>query len=173
MQSSLTKFLKAIGEDPAREGLKKTPERFEKALRELTSGYDQKPEEIINSALFAADSNDPVIVKDIEFASLCEHHLLPFIGKISVGYIPEKHIIGLSKIPRIVDIFAKRLQTQEHLGRQICDALNEALKPKGIAVVIEAEHLCMKIRGAKALGKVVTQHTSGTEIDNLFQLLQH
>ncbi len=155
-------LLKAIGENPDREGLKKTPKRAAELWKELTTGYDQKLPEIVNRALFKAESEGMVIVKDIEVYSVCEHHLLPFYGKVHVGYIPGKHMIGLSKIARIVDMYARRLQVQERLGQQICDALQETLSPKGIGVVIEANHLCMMMRGVEKQHSVaVTSHVAG------------
>ncbi|MSR87049.1 GTP cyclohydrolase I FolE [Candidatus Peribacteria bacterium] len=149
MESLIEQLLKAIGEDPKRPGLRGTPRRVEEGYEFLTSGYDQKIDDIVNKALMPVDTDGMVIVKDIEMYSLCEHHLLPFFGKVHVGYIPKKHVIGLSKIPRIVDMFSRRLQVQERLGQQICDALEGILKPKGIAVVIEASHLCMMMRGVQ------------------------
>ena len=143
----ITAMLKEIGEDPSRQGLQKTPKRWEKMMKELTVGYDQDLEQIVNGALFPAETDGMVIVKDIECYSLCEHHLLPFTGKVHVGYVPDKAIIGLSKVARIVDMYARRLQVQERLTQQICDALEEVLQPKGIGVMIEAEHFCMMMRG--------------------------
>lgn len=155
-------FLTSIGEDPNREGLQKTPERWNKAMEYLTSGYNQNLDAIVNDALFPTDTDGMVIVKDIECYSLCEHHVLPFFGKVHVGYIPNKHVIGLSKIARVVDMFARRLQVQERLGQQICDALESVLKPKGIGVVIEAEHFCMMMRGVeKQHSKAVTSSVKG------------
>jgi len=163
MHELYTSLLKKIGEDPNREGLKKTPQRMEEAMKFLTSGYDQNLEKIVNGALFKADTDGMIIVKDIECYSLCEHHMLPFTGKVHVGYIPSKHIIGLSKIPRIVDMFARRLQVQERLGQQICDALQETLKPVGVGVVIEASHFCMMMRGVeKQHSTAVTSHVAGS-----------
>lgn len=155
-------ILKAIGEDPKRPGLRRTPKRCSEAMRFLTSGYDEDLKTIVNGALFPADTDGMVIVKDIECYSLCEHHVLPFTGKVHVGYIPEKKMIGLSKIPRIVDMFARRLQVQERLGQQICEALQEVLKPKGIGVVIEANHFCMMMRGVEKQHSVAkTSHMHG------------
>lgn len=163
MQDLYTSLLKKIGEDPNREGLKKTPKRMEEAMKFLTSGYDQNLKEVVNGALFKADTDGMIIVKDIECYSLCEHHMLPFTGKVHVGYIPSKHIIGLSKIPRIVDMFARRLQVQERLGQQICDALSEVLQPVGVGVVIEASHFCMMMRGVeKQHSTAVTSHVAGS-----------
>ena len=163
MEKLFLELLKNIGEDPKREGLKRTPKRCAEAMQFLTSGYDQKLETIVNGALFKAQSDGMIIVKDIECYSLCEHHMLPFIGKVHVGYIPGEHIIGLSKIPRIVDMFARRLQVQERLGQQICDALSEVLCPKGIGVVIEASHFCMMMRGVeKQHSTAITSHVQGS-----------
>lgn len=141
--------IEEIGEDPTRQGLFKTPYRSAKALQFLTQGYTQKVDEILNGAIFDEEFDDMVIVKDIEFYSLCEHHILPFFGKCHVGYIPNKRIVGLSKIPRIIDMFARRLQVQERLTHQIAQAINEVLQPQGIAVVMEAQHMCMMIRGVE------------------------
>jgi len=148
--------LKEIGENPEREGLLKTPERVAKSLDFLTNGYDLDPAEILNKAMFKEQYSQMVLVKDIELYSLCEHHMLPFFGKAHVAYIPNGHIVGLSKIPRIVDVFARRLQVQERLTDQIKDCIQETLNPKGVAVVIEAQHLCMQMRG------VEKQHSSTT-----------
>ncbi len=149
MDALIHKLIAALGEDPKRPGLKGTPRRVSEAYKFLTSGYDQDLATIVNNALMPVDTEGMVIVKDIEVYSLCEHHLLPFFGKVHVGYIPRKHVIGLSKIPRIVDMYARRLQVQERMGQQICDALEKILKPKGIGVVIECSHLCMMMRGVQ------------------------
>lgn len=162
MQNLLKQFLEHIGENPQRDGLQKTPQRWAEAMEFLTSGYNQSLEELVNGALFPADTDGMVIVKDIECYSLCEHHVLPFVGKVHVGYVPNEHIIGLSKIPRIVDMYARRLQVQERLGQQICDALDNVLQPKGIGVIIEAEHFCMMMRGVeKQHSKAVTSQVKG------------
>ncbi|MBF0105035.1 MAG: GTP cyclohydrolase I FolE [Deltaproteobacteria bacterium] len=149
LKDSVVNILCAIGEDHLREGLIKTPERFSKAFRFLTKGYQEDPYEIINNALFDESVSEMVIVKDIEVYSLCEHHLLPFFGKAHVGYLPNGKIIGLSKIARIVDIFARRLQVQERMTRQIAVTLDDCLNPLGVAVVIEASHMCMQMRGVQ------------------------
>ena len=143
------KILMDLGEDTSREGLLRTPYRAEKALRFLTSGYTQNIEELVNGALFAAENDDMVVVKNIEYYSLCEHHMLPFFGRFHVAYLPDKKIIGLSKIPRIVDVFARRLQVQERITQQIADTLMEVLEPRGVAVVSEAQHFCMMMRGVE------------------------
>ena len=141
--------IKDLGEDPNREGLLKTPERVAKALQFLTKGYDQNPDEILRSALFHEDYSEMVIVKDIEVYSQCEHHMLPFFGKAHVAYIPNGTIVGLSKIPRIVDAYARRLQVQERLTLEIRDCLQRTLNPKGVAVVLECSHMCMQMRGVE------------------------
>ncbi len=148
--------IKLLGEDPTREGLEKTPERVAKAMQFLTHGYDLNPEEIILSAMFREDYKEMVIVKDIEVYSMCEHHMLPFFGKAHVAYIPNEHIVGISKIPRVVDAFSRRLQVQERLTREIKDALARTLKPLGVAVVIEAQHMCMSMRGIQKQNSVTT-----------------
>jgi GTP cyclohydrolase I len=152
-------IIKDLGEDSTREGLAKTPERAAKAMQFLTQGYQQDPEKILKSAMFKESYNEMVIVKDIELYSLCEHHILPFFGKAHIAYIPNGHIVGLSKIPRIVDVFARRLQVQERLTEQILDCINNTLKPQGVAVVIEASHMCMMMRGVQKQNSVTT--TSG------------
>jgi GTP cyclohydrolase I len=149
-------ILRLIGENPNREGLEKTPLRVAKAIQFLTQGYALDPKEILSSAKFREDYREMVIVKDIEIYSLCEHHMVPFIGKAHVAYIPDKYITGLSKIARVVDIYARRLQVQERLTMQIKDAINETLKPLGVAVVIEAQHLCMAMRGVQKQNSVTT-----------------
>ena len=145
-----------LGEDVTREGLEKTPERVAKAMQYLTHGYDLNPAEIIKSAMFTEDHSQMVIVKDIEVYSMCEHHMLPFFGKAHVAYIPNGKIVGLSKIPRIVDAFARRLQVQERLTDQIKDCINDTLNPLGVAVVIEAQHMCMQMRGIQKQNSVTT-----------------
>ncbi|MGH9326678.1 MAG: GTP cyclohydrolase I FolE [Terriglobia bacterium] len=147
-------ILRGLGEDPAREGLVRTPHRVAKSLRYLTSGYHQDVDKILNGALFDVAYDEMVIVKDIEIFSLCEHHLLPFFGRCHVAYIPDKKVIGLSKIPRLVDVFARRLQVQERLTRQIAESLMEKIHPQGVAVVIEARHLCMIMRGVEKQNSV-------------------
>jgi len=149
--SHMREILAGLGEDPNREGLLRTPERSEKALRFLTSGYRTDLNEIVNGALFTHKCDEMVIVKDIEFFSMCEHHLLPFFGKMHVAYIPNSKVIGLSKIPRIVDMFARRLQLQERLTQQVAETLNEVLEPKGVGVICEARHFCMMMRGVEKL----------------------
>ncbi len=148
-----------LGEDVSRDGLQKTPERAAKAMQFLTQGYHQDPVEILKSAMFKESYNEMVIVKDIEIYSLCEHHILPFFGKAHIAYIPNGHIVGLSKLPRIVDVFARRLQVQERLTEQILDCINDTLKPQGVAVVIEAAHMCMMMRGVQKQNSITT--TSG------------
>lgn len=149
MQSHYAELIRLIGEDPRRDGLLKTPERAAKALQFLTHGYDLNPSKVLMSAMFAEEYSEMVIVKDIELYSLCEHHILPFFGKAHIAYIPNGHIVGLSKIPRVVDIFARRLQVQERLTHEILHCIDETLKPLGCAVVIEARHMCMMMRGVQ------------------------
>ena len=153
------KIIEDLGEDTQREGLLKTPERASKAMQFLTQGYNQDAAEILKSAMFKESYNEMVIVKDIELYSLCEHHILPFFGKAHIAYIPDGHIVGLSKLPRIVDVFARRLQVQERLTEQILNCINETLKPQGVAVVIEASHMCMMMRGVQKQNSTTT--TSG------------
>ena len=159
--------LSHIGEDSQREGLLKTPERVAKAMQFLTQGYEQDPSEILKSAMFAEEYNEMVIVTDIEFYSLCEHHMLPFFGKCHIAYIPNGHIVGLSKFPRMVDAFARRLQVQERLTDQVRDCLEDTLKPLGVAVCIEAQHLCMQMRGVQKQNSFTTTSAfSGAFMDN-------
>lgn len=153
---SVTSILDALGEDRERDGLRRTPERVAKALQFLTHGYHMDPVEILKSALFQEDYNEIILVKDIEVFSLCEHHMLPFVGKAHVAYIPNGRIVGLSKIPRVVDVFARRLQVQERLTLQIRDAIQETLQPQGVGVVIEARHLCMIMRGVQKQHSITT-----------------
>ena len=156
MQENVREMLRAIGEDPEREGLRKTPERVAKSFAYLTSGYSRNLEEIVNGALFEAESDDMVIVRDIEFFSMCEHHMLPFFGKCHVGYIPKKKIIGVSKIARIVEMFSRRLQVQERLTKEISHAVSDILDAEGVGVVMEAQHLCMKMRGVEKQNSIMT-----------------
>ena len=149
MQDVIRRLLEGLGEDPSREGLLDTPKRVEKSLRFLTSGYAADVDSVLNNALFSVDYNEMVIVKDIDFYSLCEHHLLPFFGRCHIAYLPQGRVLGLSKIPRLVDIFARRLQIQERLTSQIADTLWEKVQPLGVAVVMEAAHLCMSMRGVE------------------------
>ena len=156
LKEHYTEVLRLLGEDPEREGLLKTPERMAKAMCFLTKGYGENPLEIIRSAMFREEYKQMVLVKDIELYSMCEHHLLPFYGKAHVAYIPNGHITGLSKIARVVECFARRLQVQERLTVQIRDCIQEALNPMGVAVVIEASHMCMQMRGVEKLGSATT-----------------
>jgi GTP cyclohydrolase IA len=149
VKNLITDLLKYIGEDPSREGLIETPRRVSDAYEFLTSGYDKNIEEVMNDALFNEKYDEMVLVKDIDFYSLCEHHMLPFYGKVHVAYIPDGKIIGLSKIPRIVDVYARRLQVQERMTRQIADTIEKYLQPRGVAVVSEAHHMCMMMRGVE------------------------
>lgn len=149
-------IIKSIGEDETREGLLKTPERAAKAIQFLTQGYSLDSEKILKSALFKEDYSEMVVVKDIELYSLCEHHILPFFGKAHIAYIPNGYVVGLSKIPRIVDVYARRLQVQERLTHEILEAIDKSLKPHGVAVVIEASHMCMMMRGVQKQNSVTT-----------------
>jgi GTP cyclohydrolase IA len=149
IEAAVRNILEAVGEDPDREGLQNTPSRVARMYPELLKGYRDDPEKLVNNALFTVDYDDMVIVRDIEFYSLCEHHMLPFIGRAHVAYIPRGKVIGLSKIPRIVDMFARRLQIQERMTRQVADFINDLLKPQGVAVVVEALHMCSMMRGVK------------------------
>lgn len=159
-------ILAELGENPNRDGLLRTPRRVEQSLRFLTSGYGQDPIAILNDAVFDVDHDEMVVVKDIDMYSLCEHHLLPFFGKAHVAYLPNRKVVGLSKIPRLVEVFARRLQVQERLTNQIADALVELLKPRGVAVVIEAQHLCMQMRGVQKQNSVaVTSCMRGDFLD--------
>jgi len=151
LEKAVEEILVNIGEDPKREGLLKTPERVAKSFQFLTKGYSQDPKEIMNQALFSTTNDEMVLVRDIEFYSLCEHHLLPIIGRVHVAYIPDGKVVGLSKIPRVVEVFARRLQIQEQLTEQIADAINEAIAPKGVAVVVHARHMCMEMRGVEKI----------------------
>jgi GTP cyclohydrolase I len=160
-------MLAQIGEDPAREGLRRTPERFERALRYLTSGYHQDPEKVLSGAMFAVCYDQMVVVKDIDLFSLCEHHVLPFFGKCHVAYIPDKRVVGLSKIPRLVNIFSRRLQIKERLTNQIAQAIQKGIEPLGVGVVIEARHLCMAMRGVeKHRTETITSAMLGAFRDN-------
>jgi GTP cyclohydrolase I len=154
IQHHIREVLAGLGEDPDREGLEKTPERVEKALRFLTQGYAQDPTAILKKALFTVSYDEMVIIKDIDVYSLCEHHLLPFVGKAHVAYLPKGKVVGLSKIPRLVDVFARRLQVQERLTVQIAEAIEAAIKPRGVGVVIEAMHFCMIMRGVEKQNSV-------------------
>jgi len=157
-------ILEAIKEDPNREGLVKTPKRVAKAFEEICSGYFKDPKEVLNDALFESTNNEMVVVRNIEFYSMCEHHILPFFGRVHVAYIPDKKVVGLSKIPRMVEVFARRLQIQEQLTEQIADAIMEVVQPKGVGVVIHARHMCMEMRGVK------TKHsyTSSSALRGIF-----
>ncbi len=180
MEDLFEGILKGIGEDPSREGLLKTPARCTKALREMTKGYSQDPEEIINGALFTEDYSEMIIMKDIDFYSLCEHHMLPFFGKVHMAYLPSGKIVGISKMARLVDVFARRLQVQERMTTQIASLLMDKLSAEGVAVVAEAEHLCMRMRGVeKQNSSVVTSamfgvfRTSQETRDEFMNLIGH
>ncbi|OGG53157.1 GTP cyclohydrolase I FolE [Candidatus Kaiserbacteria bacterium RIFCSPLOWO2_12_FULL_53_8] len=167
MQDAIKKILEELGENPTRNGLKETPRRVEESLRFLTQGYHLSAEEVIADALFEEDHNEMIVVKDIEIYSLCEHHLLPFVGKAHVGYIPNGRIVGLSKIARVADVFARRLQLQERLTKEIADALQKSLRPLGVGVIIEAEHFCMMMRGVeKQNSKAMTSAMRGSFLDD-------
>jgi GTP cyclohydrolase I len=156
-------LLAELGEDPSRDGLRATPDRVARALRELTDGYHVSPDDVIANAVFDQDYDELVLVKDIPFYSLCEHHMLPFFGTCHVGYLPKGKVVGLSKIPRLVEMFAHRLQIQEQMTRQIAEALNESLAPRGVGVVVEARHLCMEMRGVEKVGsQLITSCMLGT-----------
>ena len=180
MQDIIRQLLAGLGEDPSREGLVDTPKRVEKALKFLTSGYTADVDTVLNNALFTVDYNEMVIVKDIDFYSLCEHHLLPFFGRCHIAYIPKGKVIGLSKIPRLVEVFARRLQIQERMTSQIADTIREKIQPLGVAVVIEATHLCMAMRGVEKqnsytitsamLGAFQTQQRTRMEFLELLKL---
>ena len=163
MPALVEQMLAELGEDPAREGLRETPARVTRALRELTDGYDAEISEVVAGAVFEQDYDEMVLVKDIPFYSLCEHHVLPFFGAVHVGYLPKGRVIGLSKIPRLVTMFAHRLQLQERMTKQIAEALSGALEPRGVGVVVEARHLCMEMRGVKKSGgQLITSCMLGT-----------
>jgi len=159
LKDNFYNILEQVGEDPLRDGIVKTPERASKAMQFLTQGYNINPQEILTSAMFDEDYKDMVIVKDIELYSLCEHHMLPFFGKAHIAYIPDGKIVGLSKLPRVVDVFARRLQVQERLTHDILECINNTLKPRGVAIVIEAQHMCMMMRGVQKQNSATT--TSG------------
>jgi GTP cyclohydrolase I len=167
MQDLIRQLLVELGEDPTREGLVRTPQRVEKALKFLTSGYNADIDDVLNNALFTVDYSEMVIVKDIDFYSLCEHHLLPFFGKCHVAYIPQHYVIGLSKIPRLVDVFARRLQVQERMTNQIAETIRQKVDPLGVAVVCEGTHLCMSMRGVEKQNSfAVTSAMLGSFRDN-------
>lgn len=168
MEDIVRQWIQAVGENPEREGLVKTPARVAEAWKFLTRGYDQRVEDVINGALFESESHHMIIVKDIEIYSLCEHHLLPFFGRCHIGYIPSGKVIGVSKLARIADMFARRLQIQERLTQQIADALMEHLKPVGVGVVVEAQHLCMMMRGVEKQNSfMITSAVHGAFRDSL------
>ena len=167
MEREFKKILEKCGENPNREGLKKTPERASEAFRFFTSGYNQKIKDVVNGAIYKEKSNNMVLLKDIGFYSLCEHHLLPFFGKCHIGYIPNGKVLGLSKLPRIVNMYSRRLQIQERITAQIADTINKVIKPKGVAVVMEADHMCMMMRGVQKQGsKTVTSSVLGAFAKN-------
>lgn len=156
METHVRAMLEALGEDPAREGLVKTPDRVARALREMTRGYTQDPEAIVRGALFTEEYSEMIVMKDIDFYSMCEHHMLPFFGKAHIAYIPKGKIVGISKLARIVDVFSRRLQVQERMTKQVADLLMDVLKPEGVAVVVEGEHLCMRMRGVEKQNSYVS-----------------
>ncbi len=155
-EKAVRKILELVGEDPEREGLLKTPQRVVKAFEFMTQGYQQNPVEVLNEALFESDNDQMVLIKDIEFYSMCEHHLLPIIGRAHVAYIPDGKVVGLSKIPRMVDVFARRFQIQEQLTEQIADAIHDVIKPKGVGVVVQARHMCIEMRGVQKTHSATT-----------------
>jgi GTP cyclohydrolase I len=180
MQDAIRSLLAALGEDPTREGLRETPRRVEKSLRFLTSGYDTDIDSLLNNALFTVEYNEMVIVRNIDFYSLCEHHMLPFFGRCHVAYLPDRRVIGLSKIPRVVDVFARRLQVQERLTSQVAETIRDKVHPHGVAVVMEATHLCMAMRGvAKQNSVTVTSamlgvfHTDARTRHEFLELIRH
>jgi GTP cyclohydrolase IA len=183
MKQLVRKLLVEIGEDPERDGLKGTPERVDKALRFLTSGYAQNADKVLNNALFDVKYDEMVIVSDIDFFSLCEHHMLPFFGKVHVAYLPDKKVVGISKIVRLVEMYSRRLQVQERLTTQIADTINQKLHPHGVAVVIEAQHMCMQMRGVEKqnsraitssmLGTFRTRHQTRMEFLGLIHKMKH
>ncbi|MRJ01993.1 MAG: GTP cyclohydrolase I FolE [Epsilonproteobacteria bacterium] len=167
-EEAVREILTLIGEDPQREGLVKTPERVYRAFLHLTSGYRKDPKEVLGEALFSSSNDEMVVVRDIEFYSLCEHHLLPIIGRVHVAYIPDGKVVGLSKIPRMVEVFARRLQIQEQMTEQIADALMESVQPKGVGVVVQARHMCMEMRGVeKICSSTVSSALRGIFKENL------
>lgn len=155
-EESVKTMLRIVGEDPEREGLQKTPERVFKAYKFMFGGYEQNPYDILKSALFTSSNDEMVLIKDIELYSTCEHHLLPIIGRAHVAYIPNGKVVGLSKIPRVVDVFARRMQIQEQLTEQIAEVINDTIEPKGVAVVIQARHMCMEMRGVEKINSTTT-----------------
>lgn len=155
-ENAVKTMMRSVGEDPEREGLVKTPERVYKAYEFMYGGYKEDPNEVLNSALFSSSNDEMVLIKDIELYSTCEHHLLPIIGRAHVAYIPDGKVVGLSKIPRVVDIFSRRMQIQEQLTEQIADAIMKTIKPKGVAVVIQARHMCMEMRGVEKINSTTT-----------------
>jgi GTP cyclohydrolase I len=168
----VSELLESLGEDPLRAGLVDTPNRVSRSLQFLTSGYTQEPKEILGRALFSAQDSEAVAVRDIEFYSLCEHHMLPFFGKVHIGYLPGAQVLGLSKLPRLVQVFSRRLQIQERLTGEIADTLMELLSPRGVIVVVEAQHLCMMMRGVQSQGaSTLTQARRGDRSNELERLL--